>query len=293
MQFIRDNHGKMTLANMRKSLGKTNITYSTFRDKCQRMGLYRDTSKVKIPNKRFHDNNYWEIPNLLNSFMAGRIAGDGCIYIDKHGTNKFNYKVAVKDECIIDHFIQELKFTGPKTYSHSKSPHSENISHFVNIQIGNFDKNAAALKKWYNICPNKTKRLGPTNLQDEKLNFAYLIGLIDSDGSIEYKKSPRNGKPSIAISFNSSSCDIIKWVKSLIDSKIPIFLKNRIAQVNHHKQDNYYRFYLYGKRAVILFDYLSKFHVPKLERKWGKPEILKYVEEIKVANPEIFINEAL
>lgn len=293
MQFIRDNHGKMTLPNMQKALGKTNITYSTFRDKCQRMGLYRDTSKVKIPNKRFHDNDYWEIPNLLNSFMAGRIAGDGCVYIDRHGTNRFNYKVAVKDECIIDHFIQELKYTGPKTYSSSKSPHSENISHLVNIQIGNFDKNAAALKKWYNICPNKTKRLGPTNLQDEKLNFAYLIGLIDSDGSIEYRPNLKVGHPSMAISFNSSSQDLIKWVKDLIDGKIPVLLKNRVAQVRHHKADNYYRFYLSGKRAAVLFGYLFKFPVPKLKRKWEKPEILKYIEEVKAANPEIFINEAI
>lgn len=280
--FIKENHGKLTLPQMRAKLNKYGITYSGFRSKCQRLGFYRDRAKTRIPWKNHHNQEYWREPTLINCYMAGLVASDGCIKQGKNGIG-FSYQCAIKDESIINLWKKELCYDGAVSVSVTKSPHSDNLSTLKSIQISCFDKNAGYLKHWFNLVPNKTFRLGPTNLQDKNLNLPFLIGVIDGDGSIEYSKI-RNG---MAISFNSASKKFIEWIKEAIDKEFPP-ISSRTANVSQHSKDKYYRFYLYGVRAAIVFDYLSKFPVPKLERKWQNSEVLDYVAKCKQNHPDLF-----
>lgn len=281
IQIVKENHNKKTLMQILSLLN--NKTYYCLRSKAQRMGLYRDEN-LRIPNKNTHNTEFWKEPTLLNSYLAGAIAGDGCLFIDKNKTMNFTYKVAIKDEFMIDLLKKELNFTGPKSYTQNKSPHSDKICKMVYVRMGAFQNNAEYLKQHFNLIPRKTKRLGPTNLQDKNLNLAFLVGCIDSDGSVEYQKKDKDYH--LYLGVNSSSKSIVEWVKMLIDSYFPY--STRVAQVRHHIQDNYYRYYIGGVRAAMIFNYLKSLPIPKFPRKWENPLILDYVNRIKKEHPSLF-----
>lgn len=285
-QIIKENHCKLTINNIKKLLSNPNIKYSSLRSKMQRMGLFRDRVKQKIPNKNYHNVEYFKIPTLINCYYAGLIAADGCLMINKNNTMNFKYKCATKDEIIIDSLIKELKFTGKKCYTSSISPHSDKICYQVHICMSSFEQNASYLKQHFNIEPNKTFRLGPINLTDKQLVMAFLCGSIDGDGSIEYKI--QNNYESMNISFNSSSKDFIQWVEKTLNDYFPVLPGKRIPVMNQHKEDKYYRIYIGGLRAAIIIDTLRKLNVPKLARKWENPLILSYIEKQKLKFPKYF-----
>lgn len=290
IEILKNNHNKLTLAQIVPLLD--NKEYYATRSKAQRLGLFRDRSVTKLPIKYFHDTEFWSIPNELNNYMAGIVATDGCIYLSKNNTNIFAYKVAVKDEKLINLFIKELKFTGKKMYCQSKSPHSDNISKLVYINIGNFDKNAAYLKEHFNLIPNKTKRLGPTNLKDDKLNLFFLLGAVEGDGSVEYGEV--NGYRSCNIGISSCSRVFLVWIKDLIDRVFPftMYSSMREALISYHKEDHYYRFYVGGLRAAIIINYFRSIRTENigiLSRKWDNPDIINFIEEKKKLHPELFV----
>ena len=171
LKIIRDNHNKITLPQIYKMLDKNDISYSGFRCKCQRMGLFREKG-LKLPHKNTFDLEYWKEPNLMNTYLSGFICADGSLFIDKHNNHCFTVKVSVKDEHIIDLFKRELNFSGPKKYVDHKSPNSDNISKCVYITLLSFNKNFKYLKTHYNLAPKKTKRLGPINLKEKELILA-------------------------------------------------------------------------------------------------------------------------
>ena len=284
IETLKTNHGKLTLPQINKLLD-TPKSYTCLRSYAQRLGLFRNKTNIRLPIKNRYNMNYWDKPNLINSTLAGRIAGDGCLREVSPGHFSFSYKCAIKDECIIDNFIKELKYTGKKCYTQGVSPHyPERICKMVDIQLSSFDNNAQNLNKWYNITSVKTHRLGPTNIQDDNLNLAFCIGLLDSDGSIEVRD---NGKYGLEVRFAYFSCSekIVIWYKDLVDRLFPSYT-DRVA--NLVKQDTLYRLYIGGVRAAVIIDYLSQFPVPKLDRKWTPPKLWECINIIKTKNPHLF-----
>lgn len=288
IQIIKNNHGKKTLNQIKVLLvDKPNCSYTALRSKCQEMGLFRDRLTHKLPNKNTFNLEYWKEPNLINSCFAGRVASDGCIFIDKHNSYVFSYKCATKDECIIDEFIKEFNFAGKKQYTFNESPNSFNISKLVDIKMNSFDINASYLKKHFNIVPQKTHRLGPTNLNDNVLNLVFCIGLIDGDGTIAIKYDKGIDRKDVYIHFCSCSKPIVEWYKDLLDRIFPS-KTSRVAQVGQETGENVYRLTICGLRAAIIVDYLRQFPVWKLPRKWNNPEILSKIEEYKQKHAEYF-----
>lgn len=287
IQIIKNNHGKKTLRQIMSMINNQEITYGSFRWECQKLGLFRDRITEKLPNKNTFNLEYWKEPNLTNCAMAGRVASDGCISISKHNINTFSYKCAIKDECIIDEFIKEFNFVGKRGYNSKKSPHSDNISNFVYIRMNSFDINASYLKQHFNIVPQKTYRLGPTNLEDDNLNLAFCIGLIDGDGTIAIKYDKNINRSDIYVHFCSCSKAIVEWYKNLLDRIFSPKTK-RVAQIGQQVGENVYRLTICGLRAAIIIDYLRQFPVWKLPRKWENPEILQKIEEYKQKHPQYF-----
>lgn len=287
-QIIKDNHGKKTLNQIKALLiDKPNCSYTALRSKCQDMGLFRDRLTEKLPNKNTFNMEYWKKPNLTNSCFAGRVASDGCIFVNKNNTHVFTYKCAIKDECIVDEFIKEFNFIGKKNYTLHKSPHSDNMSKLVHISMHSFDFNASYLKQYFSIVPQKTHRLGPTNLNDDILNLAFCIGLIDGDGTIAIKYDRGIDRKDVYIHFCSCSKAIVEWYKNLLDRLFPS-KTTRVAQVGQETGENVYRLTICGLRATIIIDYLRQFPVWKLPRKWENIEVLQKIEEYKQKHPQYF-----
>jgi hypothetical protein len=293
--IIKENFNKITLKQISELLPNKHGYYA-LRSRCQRtLGLYRDKSIIKLPSKNTYNLEYFKDLNLTTAYISGLIASDGCIFRIR-GTNnyKFCYKVATKDECIIDFLIKEFNFNGKKVYTKQKSPDSDYISELVDVRLNCFDKNAEYLEKHYNLTPNKTMRLGPTNLTNTYLNWAFIIGNIDGDGTIASTYMKKKDHHSIYLHFCSASPHIIRWIKNLMDEYFPAKkygFAGRIAEVGYHNQCHYYRYHICGLRAAIVINYLSQIPLPfKLKRKWENPEVLKYIDQKKLQHPHLFIS---
>jgi hypothetical protein len=54
------------------------------------------------------------------------------------------------------------------------------------------------------------------------------------------------------------------------------------------RENKYHCFSINNKEAAFLIKFLSSFPVPKLERKWFKPEVIEYINRLESKKPEIF-----
>lgn len=292
IQIIKDNHGKITLPQILKLLPYPR-TYFALRKKAQFLGLFRDKSKNNLPNFHPYNSSYWEYPNLINCYLGGLIGSDGHLGIDKRGKSFFCYGVAIKDELLIDLFLKELSGSYPKQHYLRPSPHyPDRLYEYVCVRFNSFEKCAIDLEKHFNLTPQKTQRLGPTNLTDINLNLAYCTGLIDGDGHISFSRPSDTNKERyvrLTIGYVSSSEAVVRWMKNIVDTHFNLINHYHKAGVSKDKRDNCYKYHLTGLRACIIFDYLSQIPVPKLQRKWGNPEILAYVASKKQKYPHLFI----
>lgn len=248
-------------------------------DSCQ-----NKAKQLKIKNpfksaKKYNvDINFW-IPNAISCYWAGFSAADASI--NKHSLNCYNYRLEIANSDIehLEQFKKDAGFDGPiKTslrdgaFLHSRVVISE-------------PKWIFDLQKYYNIIPNKTLRLAPPNLNDEYLKFCYLIGYIDGDGCIFFDKK-RN---ILAFRVISSSIFIIEWLHKIIfDKFLNCSLRNKKNSI-FCSLNKYPVFSINGIRAAVVFDFLYKFNLPKLNRKWNRPEIHEYVNKMKTLYPQLFI----
>ena len=278
-QILRENHNKITLAEIQKKFFPQ-LNYSNVKRKTRSMGLIRDKSVIRLPNKNKYNQKFWDVPNLINSYYAGFLSADGCVLVDdKQNPKAISIKISTADECIIDDFIKQINFEGKKLHHLERTP-------MVILNLHCIENPAQKLKDFYNIIPQKTYRLGPSNLPNNILNLAFIIGYIDGDGSCEVgldrlnKKYPR-------ISFTSCSLKVLEWIKVVIDRTFPN-PNNKHPKISKTKT-NCYRYYICGLRAGIIYNYLRKFPIFKLARKWDNPEVLAYIAEKKAQYPEYFI----
>lgn len=240
--------------------------------------------QLKINNpfksaKKYTVNKDFWIPNSASCYWAGFSAADASI--NKHSLNCYNYRLEIANSDIehLEQFKKDIQFNGPiKTslrcdkFLHSRVVISE-------------PKWISDLQKYYNIVPNKTSRLGPPDLIDEHLKFCYLIGYIDGDGSVFFDEK-RNR---LSIKIISSSEEIISWCHDLIYSKFEKY--SLINKKNNYRLStyNYPILDVNGLRAAVLYDYLIKFNVPKLNRKWNQPKINLFIKNMKILHPAFFI----
>lgn len=240
--------------------------------------------QLKINNtfksaKKYTANLDFWIPNPISAYWAGFSAADASI--NKHSLNCYNYRleIANSDICHLEQFKKDTQFNGPIKTSIRKDK-------FLHSRlVVSEPKWIKDLEKYYNIVPNKTLRLGPPNLNNEYLNFCYLIGYIDGDGTIYFDQN----KKQLCIKAISISYDIIDWCHKLILNK---FEKSCIRQKENKVKlhmSKYPYFAVEGLRAAVVFDYLYKFDLPKLKRKWEQPLIHKYIEQIKKSHSQFFI----
>lgn len=237
--------------------------------------------------KYYVNDNFWSVPNKLNSYWAGFSAAD--CYIGASGKNSYRYnlELSIKDKNHIEQFIKDANFTG--TYKEFKitkkiQSHQEpSFIHTTRLRITS-RRWGLDLKNNFNIVSKKTNIISVPNLSKE-LQECFLVGYIDGDGCIVLDKNER-----FSIGFVSSSKTIMDWIIQYIKDN---FIKNTLSlgkPINYRKKrGNSYEFSVNGVRAAVLFDYLSQIEdIPKLSRKWMRPEVLEYVNSLKIKYPHLF-----
>lgn len=235
-------------------------------------------NSFKSAKKYTVNQDFWN-PNPISAYWAGFSAADASI--NKHSLNCYNYRLEIANSDIshLEQFKKDAQYNGliKTSIREDKFLHSRLV-----VSEPKWIKD---LEKYYNILPNKTLRLAPPNLNDEYLNFCYLIGYIDGDGTIYFEKKRQR----LCINIISSSKNIINWCHSLIYNKFRNFSLINKANTVRLVYKKYPFMSVNGVRAAVVFDYLSKFDVPKLQRKWNNPDILNYVNSIKSLYPQFFI----
>lgn len=279
-----------------KEIGnKLNRSGQSCQDHSRIMGL---NSKF-IRRKYTNDINFWTQPNLLNCYWAGMSAAD--CNIKKCGVNNsYSYclSLALSDKCHIEQFKNDIKYDGIISEEHRYKPEPNGskkikLYHTATIRI-NDKKWGEDLEKNFNIVPNKTKRLAPPNLNDDILKLSYYLGYTDGDGCICLVNRKSVNTRELVFRFTSCSFNIINWLKELIDRLFPKELyarRNKTTKISTSENGKYHSFTIIGMRALVLYNYLKDFPVPKMQRKWFRKEVLDFLEENKRLYPQYFNKE--
>lgn len=261
---------------------------------CQRHSSLMCLSNKYIARKYSCNDDFWASPNLINCYWAGMSAADASVNFRGKNNNCFTYRISLsqEDREHLERFSKDIAFDGPisneKRYKKRNIKEKEEYKYFYtsNLKIHN-NQWGIDLERIFNIVPNKTLRLGSPKLDNDLLKLAYFIGYTDGDGCICLVD--RKGKRELIFRFASASYNIINWLKELIDNLFPkekYARKNKKTNIN--QGENHYSFAISGMRALVLYDYLLKFPVPKMKRKWNRPEILQFLNDNKQKYPHFF-----
>lgn len=199
------------------------------------------------------DEDFFEIPNLVNSYWAGFIAADGNISKDNKNCN---IQISDKDYEHLMKLIKSIKFTGKV----SRYTRKNGVS-MCNVHFGS-KKMVFDLKENFNITPQKTFTLQPPENLTQEQEKAYLIGFIDGDGCINKRKKWNYLK--VAVVANRF---MVEWIREKFNTILDgsHFIENGIS-----KKNNAFQISVEGRypgRKIL--DSLNEIEVPKLQRKWG------------------------
>ena len=226
------------------------------------------------------NDNFFEIPDIINSYWSGFIAADGCI-LQGRKQNKLSIGLSSKDKQHLQIFKDIINFTGPILETSIKRDDKIFYSSIIHITS---QKISDDLYKNFNITPKKSLTLLPPNIIDEKLIDAFICGYIDGDGSIVmYKSKTRHIQESLSISM-LGTYEMVTWIKNRFTN----ILGKECGSIQKKDKNNDKNTYSYtignSKNVREIFKHFYQIDVPKLKRKW-KPEIYEYCINFKKKNP--------
>jgi hypothetical protein len=262
-QLLRDNYTKFVASELAKLVNKTE---SAVQGRLNKLRL------LKGPHKLYSfNNNFFEIPNILNSYWAGFLAADGTI---RTNCNQLCLRLCTKDVNHIEEFRNNIKYTG-------KIESKESIRQLLNyapkkyftseMTICGAKKAINDLINNFNIGPRKSLTLTPPNLIGDN-RLAYIVGYIDGDGTIRTNEKDR-------LEFSCvGTKEILYYIKELVDELVPSKYEKwnpKPRQRIDRGNKNHWTYKLTGFRALEFLSILNKLEVPKLQRKWSKLELAK------------------
>lgn len=271
-QFIKD---KIPISEMAIKLGRSHSACSM---RCVFYGLKSEYrySKYKI------NKDFWKEFNPINCYYAGIIAADGYIGLYDKRKQKFPYSGSIKleihknDLCTLEDLKLRSEYTGPVHFAKNRN--------CCSLRIYCEEWNRDLITK-FNITPLKTYRIMPPNGISDQLFFCWLIGYIDGDGCLYFKKNQNY----LTIKILSCSEKIIEYIYNYIIERFPQKLTKKIScKPFKRKNSNCWELRFTGLKAVCLFSYLRQYNLPKLKRKWSQEEILNQERYYRLKYPHFF-----
>lgn len=264
------------------------ISQNTFRHYKKKFGFKMcEIGKGKFThrNQRVYSVNddFFEVPNILNCYWAGFIAADG--YVRK---NELKIDLSLKDKTQLYRFKSDIGYQGiiheykvEKVYKNKKR-----IFEACYISITS-EKIVNDLLKNFNITNKKSLILLPPNINDKNLIDAFICGYIDGDGSVcLYTNYARKVQKSLTISMLGTH-EMMLWVQNrfyeMFGKKVGC-----IGVYNKNKDDEHKNTYKYtlgaSKYVRTLFLHFYEMSIKKMERKWSD-EIYEYCVNYKKQKP--------
>jgi len=246
IMILKENYGQIPLPD----IDIPGRSYQAKRTRARILGLY---SALKGQGKRQYscNDNYFNVPNLENSYWAGFIAADGCIIKNR---NCLQILLSTKDLQHLKLFARLIEFNGPIKFDN----YGMAILRIYSKQI------CHDLKNNFNIITNKTLILKPPPLNGN-FALAFIKGYIDGDGWISIAKI-QNKYSYLTIGFIGTR-QVLRWIKNTLSQYIGQKLINKIFK---RKNNQCYQFSIMGSNATAIYQHLEPIINIGLNRKWSK-----------------------
>lgn len=210
------------------------------------------------------DKNFFKNPNISNCYIAGLTASDGCI---TSVGNSFRWKLTIqeRDEKILETCKKEFQYNGP-ILTQIKTGNRSTQKQLCVCGIQNsWQKDL--INNW-NIGQRKSLTLGPPNIDNTELCLAYIVGIIDGDGSIFLSKVTGQNKKQLHFSIIGTR-ELLDWIRTKLKLIEDIKYKNVPNIYKGH--GNCFSLTYKANRALAILKILMLIKTPyKLERKWNK-----------------------
>jgi hypothetical protein len=203
------------------------------------------------------DAAYFSAPTVRNSYWAGFIAADGCL------TSKGALRVALstKDKGHPEKLRSELNFSGPIQEGLTKTPGGREVEYSA-LTVWSKDI-LLDLRRNFNLAERKTLTLLPPYRLPEPLAEAFIVGLVDGDGSVHTFNYSR--RPTLRLDV-AGTFWVVSWVAERFQRWCGV--EKRLPRIKEHYGGTLYSLRLQGSNAERVAGRLLKVDVPKLERKW-------------------------
>lgn len=210
----------------------------------------------KIPHS--HNECFFSVPGLGNSYWAGFIAADGTVYTD--GAYTVAIALSSKDKEHLICFKNDCAYTGKiRDYSQKRQEKEKDIVFsYSKIAVCGAKTWTIDLNNNYNITSRKTFSLEPPKLEGVNA-IAFVCGLIDGDGSI-FGDRPNYLNLSI---FGTKN--VLEWVKDVLN---PFHSHTTVPWVRPHRSIWQYR--VNGCKDMLLRLKELNAPLPLMRRKWDK-----------------------
>lgn len=163
------------------------------------------------------DNTFKLIDTPIKAYILGYIASDGCVYKRKGHIGMLSITCNQNDEELLN-IVQHCLSSNYKISHNDRVLQNGKISVYSTIQI-NSDIIADDLSN-YNIIPRKTWNYCPVDLQTSKMNWHFIRGYFDGDGSI-YSTPNVSGNITLSSYRISITCNknTSIWFKKILEKE--------------------------------------------------------------------------
>lgn len=217
---------------------------------CGRSKLQSFCSKNNIKRSYAIDHEIFSEITPQNSYWAGFIAADGCVY------QKF-LKVVIQERDR-EHINKMLMFL-------KSSRKAKIFKGYARLEIKS-KKIVENLSKHFNIVPNKSLILRPPNIDNEELVRNFIRGYVDGDGCLYVDK-----ENVIQVGITSGSREILEWINNIFNIKLQI--RTKITKKYNKKYNKHYSTITYFSQkaeTILNWIYENSNAEFRLDRKYEK-----------------------
>lgn len=270
--FLRNNIGKITYREIASNLKKSKRTISY---RVKKLGLVGINLSEKTQFKKIYSINerFFDDINIINSYYAGLIASDGCIY-----GNCISLTQSEKRLYSIKRFVDIVEFDG-KIY---KAKHKKGYNSFSVVITSKRWQNA--LKDNFGLTPKKSLTLEYPTIKDFDCKLSFMVGLIDGDGTVGFYK--KKGVKKVALVFLCGTYSMVNWVKDLWDEYCFSVGKRKNNGPNKLTENNTWGTGISGFRAIKFYKLIKDLNIPKMESKWDVFE-----NEFKINGEDFYLKD--
>ena len=251
------------------------------------------TLNIKKTRLQYKNENFFNIPNITNCSIAGMIASDGNIKKPQgRGGYVVTFGISTKDKIILEDIIKSANSNAIiRDIKVTKAIKNERFNgeikdYFASyVYFSSAKKWANDLQKHWNITENKSLTLTAPNITDLDLSLAYILGIINGDGSIGIQRTDGNRYFYMRL---LGTRNLLEWIKNRFQE----YLKQNIGGDIQLERPNakVYHLQINGAQAIKLFEKMNSLpDVIKLARKWSNPEILEVISAYKLKFPHLFL----